>query len=636
MKKIFFIYILFHFILNKQYSSINDLPNQKTGFYEFNLNIPSNCKPLYFTDINNDKRMDIIVSCMTDKDSTITYFIYNSEKKIFSQNSTNNLILKNKEVLSFIANDLNRDSYIDYVITYKDLTSNLIHSSIYIFNPIQNYFEEKYIIKNSDKNLFIANIGSDSGLKIIFYQDDKRKVLKFTELDIIIEDFSNYISSNINVCDGNNKYNNFPFTSPNSNSFVDMNGDCLNDLVISSYNPKTNKKYLEIWQGVFEDDKIKYCLSSHNIYELDDRLGLFTISDIDRNAMLDIVFPILNTNKILIAFNTLSMSYTWTEDYCDNHEPLTLTSSSKNSIQKIFDDFIIDLNNNDIFTVKLLNDDNYIFYNNEEEFPLYLRFLDINQDSYPDFLTIFYNKNTHQTNPIIFLSQKILYDVSFKGTQRRSFSKDFVYTFEGYSNIKVATFFDFEDNGKMDLIFYDMKGLIRGIYNKNVYDSYTMKSILLFESNCFFCNEFGSTQRFITTNIDGTRRMDLSIQNVQNSLMGCLSLNYAYLGIGRSNNYIENFQIISGTFKKDSDNYKTYTPVIPNSQLIIYHTKDKDKKTIKWKVDLVVEPTQKLPLLIASIIVMVSVMVLFATYLQMKERREDNIENKETFAPWFG
>ena len=83
MKKIFFIYILFHFILNKQYSSINDLPNQKTGFYEFNLNIPSNCKPLYFTDINNDKRMDIIVSCMTDKDSTITYFIYNSEKKYF-------------------------------------------------------------------------------------------------------------------------------------------------------------------------------------------------------------------------------------------------------------------------------------------------------------------------------------------------------------------------------------------------------------------------------------------------------------------------------------------------------------------------------------------------------------------------
>ena len=636
MKKIFLFFLLFHFILSKLYSSINDLPNQKKGFYEFNLNIPLNCKPLYFTDINNDKRIDIIVSCIIDNDSILTYYLYDSEKKMFSQKNTNNLILKNKKILSFIANDFNKDSYIDYVITYKDMTSNLIDSSVYLFNPNLNIFEEKYIIKNSDKNLFIADIGSDLGLKIIFYQDGIRKVLKFNEFDFIIDDFSNYISLNTNVCDGNSKYVDFPFSNPNSNSFVDINGDCLNDLLISSYNPKTNKKYLEIWLGVYEDNKIKYCLSSHNIYELDNKLGLFSISDIDRNAMLDIIFPILNTNKILIAFNTLSISYTWTDDYCNNHKPLTLTFSSKNSLQKIFEDFIIDLNNNDIFTVNLLNDDKYIFYNNEDEFPLYLRFLDINQDSYPDFLTIFYNKENQQTIPMIFLSQKILYDSSFKGTQRRSFSKDNVYTFESYTNIKVATFFDFEDNGKIDLIFYDMKGLIRGLYNKNIYDSYTMKSILLFESDCFFCNEFGSTQRFITTNLDGTRRMDLSIQNVQNSIMGCLSLNYAYLGIGRSNNYIENFQIISGTLNSNNDNYKTYTPVIPNSQLIIYHTEDKEKKKIKWKVDLVVEPTQKLPLLIASIIVMVSFMGLFAIYLQMKERREDNIENKETFAPWFG
>ena len=265
---------------------------------------------------------------------------------------------------------------------------------------------------------------------------------------------------------------------------------------------------------------------------------------------------------------------------------------------------------------------------------MFLKFIDINQDSYPDFITILKNKKTKTNLPIVFLSQKILYDDNFKGEIRRTYSKSEIYSFEEYTNIISVSFFDFGDNGKMDLLFIDSNINSIGLYNQNLYDSYTMKSILLFNSNCFYCYEFGSTQRFITTNIDGTRRMDLSIQFSQNTI-SALNLPFAYLGIGRSNNYIENFQIISGNKYKSSDNVKTYTPVIPNSQLVIFHT-NSGKDSTSWKVDLVVKPTKYLYQLIIVIILMIAFGTFLASYLEMKEREEDNEENKETFAPWFG
>ena len=200
----------------------------------------------------------------------------------------------------------------------------------------------------------------------------------------------------------------------------------------------------------------------------------------------------------------------------------------------------------------------------------------------------------------------------------------------------MASFFDFEDKRKMGLIVCDTKGNTLGLYNNYIYDTYTLKSILVSKKDCIFCTEYGSSQRFITTNIKGDRRMDLSLQAPQISSPGILALTYAYLGIGRSNNYIENFHIISGNAYDRNNNDKTYTPVIPNSQLIIYHDNIYGQNETTWQVDLVVKPTKYLYQLIIVIIIMIIVLTFIAIKLQMKEREEDYIENKETFAPWFG
>ena len=651
-KKIFFNIILiisFFHALNslKIYDTMKSIPSTTSGFYTFKLGLANNCKPLYYVDLNSDKLNDIIASCKTSNgDYKISYYIYNEKTKIFEfsdKYNKNPLIISDYEIISFLANDLNKDGYLDYVMTLKK--NKKYESRIYLYNKDGGTYELIFKSNNDEltQNLFVADIGSIRILKIIYYDNTTkmRKVFYFDELEnkFITKNFTEFLSKNTKVCDGNGKYANMPFEIPNSNAFVDIDGDCLNDIIISNYDNTNKKRLLEIWKGVFEDNEVKYCLSMNNVYEVDNSLGLFTIVDVDRNALPDIVFPILNSSppQILVAFNILSMSYVWTRDYCDDHPPINLSKSPNSKINKIFENFNIKTSNKNNYIMNIHNNKNFMFYSDNTDFPLILRFIDVNQDSYPDFVTILYDKSTKKKNLFIFLSQEM---ERGENKDRRFFNQNLIYNltsnYETNYDIIVSSFFDFEDQRKMGLILYDSNGVSLGLYNNYIYDTYTLKSILLFKKDCFFCTEYGSSQRFITTNINGDRRMDLSLQTPQINVPGILSLTYAYLGIGRSNNYIENFHIISGNAYKRSDNDKTYTPVIPNSQLVIYHDNIANSNSTTWEVDLVVKPTKYLYELIIVIIIVVILMTFISIRLLLKEREEDYMENKETFAPWFG
>ena len=651
-KKIFFNIILiisFFHALNslKIYDTMKSIPSTTSGFYTFKLGLANNCKPLYYVDLNSDKLNDIIASCKTSNgDYKISYYIYNEKTKIFEfsdKYNKNPLIISDYEIISFLANDLNKDGYLDYVMTLKK--NKKYESRIYLYNKDGGTYELIFKSNNDEltQNLFVADIGSIRILKIIYYDNTTkmRKVFYFDELEnkFITKNFTEFLSKNTKVCDGNEKYANMPFEIPNSNAFVDIDGDCLNDIIISNYDNTNKKRLLEIWKGVFEDNEVKYCLSMNNVYEVDNSLGLFTIVDVDRNALPDIVFPILNSSppQILVAFNILSISYVWTRDYCDDHPPINLSKSPNSKINKIFENFNIKTSNKNNYIMNIHNNKNFMFYSDNTDFPLILRFIDVNQDSYPDFVTILYDKSTKKKNLFIFLSQEI---EKGENKDRRFFNQNSIYNltsnYETNYDIIVSSFFDFEDQRKMGLILYDSNGISLGLYNNYIYDTYTLKSILLFKKDCFFCTEYGSSQRFITTNINGDRRMDLSLQTPQINVPGILSLTYAYLGIGRSNNYIENFHIISGNAYKRSDNDKTYTPVIPNSQLVIYHDNIANSNSTTWEVDLVVKPTKYLYELIIVIIIVVILMTFISIRLLLKEREEDYMENKETFAPWFG
>ncbi len=216
--------------------------------------------------------------------------------------------------------------------------------------------------------------------------------------------------------------------------------------------------------------------------------------------------------------------------------------------------------------ISLADNPDDVFYQ-DKNLPPIIRVGDINTDSYPDLITVKRNFKSGTTSTIVYLNIRQNED---EDSKIRTFSPNATLTLP-ISNSVLASFFDLDENGQLDLIVITQENSVYsviGFYNNYIYDAFFLKSVTLLHKEVFYTNEIGANYRYISTNLDGSRRMDVSFQSVQTG-SSYLNLPYAFIGIGRSNNYIENFNVISTSFAIGQSSYKTFTPIIPNSGLII-------------------------------------------------------------------
>ena len=143
----------------------------------------------------------------------------------------------------------------------------------------------------------------------------KRRFVNFNNYTVNVLEFASLFLSDPN-CDGNEIYNTFPLLPQHSSAFVDIDADCLNDLVIMS--SRNGLSFIEIWRGRLVDNMMKFCLNKNSVYSKDKSLGHFTIADINRDGMLDISFPIKGTSNILIAYNKIELKFDWASDFCSD------------------------------------------------------------------------------------------------------------------------------------------------------------------------------------------------------------------------------------------------------------------------------------------------------------------------------
>jgi len=122
---------------------------------------------------------------------------------------------------------------------------------------------------------------------------------------------------------------------------------------------------MEVWKG-WVNNSIAYCLSSDNLKDLDDSIGVVSFSDVDRNGFVDLVFPINNPSQvptISVVFNQIKVEIDWTYDYCKERRP------DSQKLVKIFPDNIfatgVDDLNSQIF-IKLLDDNTKSLYTNSD------------------------------------------------------------------------------------------------------------------------------------------------------------------------------------------------------------------------------------------------------------------------------
>ena len=109
------------------------------------------------------------------------------------------------------------------------------------------------------------------------------------------------------------------------------------------------------------------------------------------------------------------------------------------------------------------------------------------------------------------------------------------------------------------------------------------------------------------------------------SSMTRLELPYVFFGLGRINNYIENFYF---GISKTGEWFYSWSPIIPNSQLLLSAI---DVDPTNWKIQIFINPTKGLWVIIictASVLLALGVAII---YFHWKEKVEDRKENEKNF-----
>ena len=135
----------------------------------------------------------------------------------------------------------------------------------------------------------------------------------------------------------------------------------------------------------------------------------------------------------------------------------------------------------------------------------------------------------------------------------------------------------------------------------------------------------GCSFQALKTEINGNRHPIVSSQSYGMSFTR-LSLPYSFFGLDRTNNYIENFNF---GVAKESDWSHSWSPIIPNSQLLLSAN---DKNNENWGIEIFINPTEALWLIILCTVSVLIVLGLVIIYFHWQEKQADRRANEQNYS----
>ena len=580
------------------------------GFHLLQGNlIPQNHTVIAFSSLNKTGYTDI-VTYVKDSDQQYSFYkhIYDKEKFSFEQNKT----------ALFTINDANIDSVRNLFVGKLYVANGVDICYLASFNKKGSNDELIHYIKCKEtespkqmqinSNILILNRNFNGEGHILFSKDNKLKMCKLNETDYIceknIEDFNADSHTNITI------------SLNGGMAYVDVDGNCSPDIILS--HEEGNTRYINVY---LSSRKTEYNYKfAQNITVGDkDKYGPFIISKINNTKsekyapFFDILVPKIDDSKIIVFKNKIVKDYKWDKFFCNEDE------------------------GEDAEKIDVFDDINAISFDVE---------------SYGE-KAKFDKSLTPMITPGDFSAEDqqglLVRQKSDDGTVFISlFSKDaekFNLQLNVTNNTKIgnltrAVFYDINEAGALGLIVQNDKLQNFFIYNFRR-DKYFIKSKLMNDKEALYDINIGASFRFIVTSKDGSRHMDISYQLAQTSDTN-IPLPYSLMGLGETNNYVENFQILSGNYyimgkenfdKEKYRNFRDHTPVIPNTQMAIYKFKN-GKNKIEWYIDLYVLPTDTLLIIALSIVGFMLVILGIIIYLHVREVKEEQKETNK-FKSWF-
>ena len=579
------------------------------GFHLLQGNlIPQNHTVIAFSSLNKTGYTDI-VTYVKDSDQQYSFYkhIYDKEKFSFEQNKT----------ALFTINDANIDSVRNLFVGKLYVANGVDICYLASFNKKGSNDELIHYIKCKEtespkqmqinSNILILNRNFNGEGHILFSKDNKLKMCKLNETDYIceknIEDFNADSHTNITI------------SLNGGMAYVDVDGNCSPDIILS--HEEGNTRYINVY---LSSRKTEYNYKfAQNITVGDkDKYGPFIISKINNTKsekyapFFDILVPKIDDSKIIVFKNKKVKEYKWDKFFCNEDEGEDATEK-------------------DVFDVNAISFD-VESYGEKAKFDKSLTPMITPGDfSAEDQQGLLVRQKSDDGTVFISLFSKDAekFNLQLNVTNNTKIG-----------NLTRAVFYDINEAGALGLIVQNDKLQNFFIYNFRR-DKYFIKSKLMNDKEALYDINIGASFRFIVTSKDGSRHMDISYQLAQTSDTN-IPLPYSLMGLGETNNYVENFQILSGNYyimgkenfdKEKYRNFRDHTPVIPNTQMAIYKFKN-GKNKIEWYIDLYVLPTDTLLIIALSIVGFMLVILGIIIYLHVREVKEEQKETNK-FKSWF-
>ena len=586
-----------------------------------------------FSDLDNNKYTDIISYNRTNPTSPeFNFYVHYYDKKdkefekavsLFSitieddDMASGDITVRNLHVFSFHYDKKNDKKY-SFLITFNTGTDKLLH---YVTTQDDGFEPYKLDINS---NILMLNRNAKKNVRFLYYDGQARKICqlmrKKEEKKYYCDDDSNNYF---------NKYEDINISLNGGLAYVDINGDCIPDIILSR--DSDGKRYIEIHIAKNEE---KYEFNSEILVGNSDEFGTFAVTRVNDNKssnkipFLDILVPKLDSNSVYHYKNKGTANNKWSNYYCKENKGG-------------FKDKLFDSTHEEY---ELGNDDKIKL---DHSFPTVIRTGDFLAKSNPGLIV---RHNILDKNDNIIDTQISLFErkekdkkyqyVFYEGIKMSKIKKKKEDNNDDVSDdeqFKMGLFFDINESGTLSFIIPTDKNRNYFFFNYKR-NFYFVKSKLMNDKDKYYDTNLGASYRYVVTDKKGHRHQDISYQLMQTSDTN-IPMPYSIMGLDDTNNYVEYFQTISGNVlkgvkweKSGEKNYIGNSPVIPNTQMMIskYYSGSK----IKWNVDLIVQPMEQIWIFLIIVVLVLLIVLGIIIYLHLKEVKEEQKETNK-FKSWF-
>ncbi|WVQ82354.1 hypothetical protein IAT38_004482 [Cryptococcus sp. DSM 104549] len=478
---------------------------------------------------------------------------------------------------------------------------------------------------------------------------------------------------------------------PHSSAFLDIDGDCLPDLVLHCARPKTSRRSIQIWLNRGEAG---YVLARS--YDLPGGSGPLSFADMNRDGSIDIIFPTCAKHSTSTGVGTdcsIHIAHNKQVPVCSTEAAQRAKDGSlkcrgwgEMCISDEGFEFSFDEADPDFETIPLAT----LFPTDPSpglllhppsitSIPLPLRPGDYNVDGFPDLLLVVSNSTassgvfgkTSGTQVKVLESVpcgKGVVGCGAKGVKRGwrvGAGKEWE-ALEEIGDAVGASWLDLGDDGSLDILVQrsgDQTGeTVSFIQNNFYHDAFFLKAEVLngvCDGKCepsaggksyspLGVSYSGATYKFTVLDTVG-HRVAQQVAQLPQTGYHALQTPYAFFGLGRTNNYVE--KLFIGASLAPPNHITYLESLIPNSQVIINPpypappppasdtptpdspTPDPPASPVKarsaeWRSQLYLKPGDWVPWVGAAVVGTVVLLGVVVLGLNEKEKREDETDRR--------